>query len=957
MAEFLEEDVRRTYRILQHAGETEVRVIYDGSAKSVFVKSEDEFVKTCAEYNGGPRVYVGLNEREIGGKRKDAVRFFGCFIIDIDPVRHKTEEDGLHDSKWLKHQPATDTEVETSRQLAAKVKAYLAEIDAEVAMEQETGNGVQLWLTFADRIPVTEENLPTLSANLKYFGKKLAMRAGCDERGVHPGGATIDLAVYELARIAKVPGTISTKGENNPHRPHRIAKITAYNGVVKNEKLREAFRVPPPKEEPKPNEPPKEVKGGDILSILEHANRDEKFRELTLGKTLGFPSRSEAEQALVCKLVYYNATQDQIMEYMRTANPIGKWNEAHETYRELTYKKALEYTPDRYVPPPEVRLTMIKTLARREDGRSDIVEQYRYTDANIVLERHRWKPKKIENDDGSRRTEMVKVIEETEVLVGRLDILSKVEFEALEDEKISKWHIQFKGVDFVGDIDEILEYLYFNANVLCTKDEMRRVLAHIISTIPNLRTDMVFPAVGIFYDHETDKVTLAMDGTAVHPTTDSQEVFFKMFTHAMDNANLDDINEVAQETVNFIDAMPGINKYSALIARGYCCIAPLAYVIKESRINVFPYMYLYGSKGSSKTQIATTAATYVFGEREVLASDAVESAFRLGTEFTATTFPRVIDEAHDVFQKNISIFKSGATSTLATKRGNKDKTLDRYSAFCSFIFTSNMMPISVEEDLQGAVMDRVLVVECESGRDFDKSKYQKAMGLLIRKAPVFGKFLISYLGRLVQKEGGVEQLVKEILEIADIFSDIDEKITMRRAYCLAEAVMGIKIYARILEECGVVFPYPHLMVDDRALCEMVYAKIQQAIKNEEHMNLVNFMQWAITMAIGDDRRASEAGIHLAPARTVQIPDETREKLMVTRQRTDVLITVNAFAMFRKTQGIENRPFTMLPELKKSLEKFGCYSSISNYKDRNLNQHWALKLEIEEYEKAAEVLNE
>lgn len=580
-----------------------------------------------------------------------------------------------------------------------------------------------------------------------------------------------------------------------------------------------------------------------------------------------------------------------------------------------------------------------------EDGSNEIKTRYIYTNTRIMYEINQWT--KPSNGPAQLQTT------ETNVLYGSFSIISRTEFEAIEDEKVCKWHIQFKGNDFVGDIDEIVDYLYFHGNVLCKRDDMRQVVSRIISSsekaIPVVK---VYPAVGIYSNKDTQKVTCALDESTVHPTTDSQRSFLKNFSASMKKIDDNDFEMVAKETVNFITAMPAKNAYAALIARGYACLAPLAYVIKETAVNVFPYLYLYGSKGSSKTQIATTAVTFPYGESEVLASDAVESAFRLGTEFTATTMPRVIDEAHDVFLKNISIFKSGATSTLATKRGNKDKTLDRYSAFCSFVFTSNVMPIAVEEDQQGAVMDRVLVVECESGYDFKKEQYQKAMGVLMRKAPVFGKKTVDYLKRLVEVEGGVENLTQDLMRLSDIFMKIDEKVTTRRAYCLAEAALGIKIYDAILREAGVEFPYPILLVDDEAICHMIYEKIQVGIKNEEYMNLNNFMQWAMTVA-RDERRAAEAGAVLAPIRYEQV-DSKSGKLIDSIEHQDILVTTNAFAAFKKSYNLETKPYMTLPELQKALQRLGCESArVGNYRDILQEQRWCVRVSIKEYQEVIE----
>ncbi|MCK4445344.1 MAG: hypothetical protein KAW09_12420 [Thermoplasmata archaeon] len=51
---FREEDVRLTYRFLGHENESEIRLIDPSGKKppkSIFVHSEDEFVKTCQEWN------------------------------------------------------------------------------------------------------------------------------------------------------------------------------------------------------------------------------------------------------------------------------------------------------------------------------------------------------------------------------------------------------------------------------------------------------------------------------------------------------------------------------------------------------------------------------------------------------------------------------------------------------------------------------------------------------------------------------------------------------------------------------------------------------------------------------------------------------------------------------------------------------------------------------------------
>jgi len=695
----------------------------------------------------------------------------------------------------------------------------------------------------------------------------------------------------------------------------------------------------------------------DIEMVLAHASHDPKFKDLIAGTmSADYTSRSEAEMALACKLVYYNASKEQIRKFFDDKNPFMKWSDSPEGYRELTIKKAFDFEKKRHVESKSSRVRMIfpRVVVRDEDGKTTITEQYKYTDSNIVLEKITVRDKKTKRREGDTVVDEVKKVEvvyETEVVSGNIEFISKVEYEALEDEKVSKWDIRFNGEAFVGDIDEIVDYLYFKGCVLCAKEELKRIIAHIRTNTP-LKTTKVYPAVGIYYSDITQTYTMAVTPETVHPTTDSQDVFFRQFMFAMEQASKADANEyrtVLQATMDFISAMPSKNTYSALIARGYACIAPLAYVLKASQITIFPYLYLYGSKGSSKTQIATTAATFVFGEKEVLASDAVESAFRLGTEFTACTFPRVVDEAQDVFMKNISIFKSGASSTLATKRGNKDKTLDRYSAFCSFIFTSNIMPIAVEQDKQGAVMDRVLVLECDYGADFKKEQYFGAYGILMKRSCVFGKKLIEKLDNIL-RDRGVDWLTNEVQRIAQIFTDMDSHITPRRAQCLAEVVLGMKIYIEMLHEGEVKFEYPWIdpftAGNDKALCDMVYVKIQEAVKDEEFQNLKNFMQYATTHR--DETDANQKGIYI---KYIGVERENARSLKPdTIQQKCVLISTNAFKLYKKYSGAEDMPYTKLAELVKDLQRIGYTDvEVKNQKDQNDYQTWSVLINLKKYD--------
>ena len=59
------------------------------------------------------------------------------------------------------------------------------------------------------------------------------------------------------------------------------------------------------------------------------------------GELQGKASRSEAEMSLCCLLVQVGLNKEQTFSVMSNCK-MGKWQEANVSYRELTYKKAIE---------------------------------------------------------------------------------------------------------------------------------------------------------------------------------------------------------------------------------------------------------------------------------------------------------------------------------------------------------------------------------------------------------------------------------------------------------------------------------------------------------------------------------------------------------------------------------------------------------------------------------------
>ncbi|MDM8008117.1 MAG: YfjI family protein [Phycisphaerae bacterium] len=118
-------------------------------------------------------------------------------LVDIDPKRPA----GIS---------ATDAEHDEA---LAKAQTIADELHAEgwpMPVEIDSGNGAHLW--YRVDLPADDDGL------VRRFLAGLAERYNDDV-------VEIDRAVFNPARITKLPGTTAAKGDNTPDRPHRMAKI------------------------------------------------------------------------------------------------------------------------------------------------------------------------------------------------------------------------------------------------------------------------------------------------------------------------------------------------------------------------------------------------------------------------------------------------------------------------------------------------------------------------------------------------------------------------------------------------------------------------------------------------------------------------------------------------------------------------------------------------------------
>jgi len=285
MKNFNEEDVRKTYRFLAHKANSEIRLIDPRGEKppiSVFVDNEEDFVKKCRKFNGKYNIYVGINERHGKGKKSKDVAFVKTIVIDIDPTRPD------------KGQASTDDELECALSLAREI----IEEEKLKASLNVSGNGAQIWIAIPEE-KITDQNRPKIEEQIKEYHRRIKEKYETDK-------TEIDI-IGDLARVIKVIGTLSIKGEPTEERPWRVSKNVCGN-FARQEDEAVLAEIKSIKVEPA------EYEIGEIRKdIVRLITSDKRMRKLwERGRDDG--DRSKADFELCCFLLKKNIPEEVITD-------------------------------------------------------------------------------------------------------------------------------------------------------------------------------------------------------------------------------------------------------------------------------------------------------------------------------------------------------------------------------------------------------------------------------------------------------------------------------------------------------------------------------------------------------------------------------------------------------------------------------------------------------------------
>jgi len=175
------------YKLLNHKHETELRMFKTREPSKVFhVNSLQDFIAKCKQ-NEDYNIFAGVHERILGGsKAKDVVRV-KLVPIDID---------------------FSQLEPENQLQQIDEIENKLRSLGFNIKVKIFSGNGYHMYIQVPEMIADVDNGIVN-NELLKDFLNRIKYKLSIEK-------INVDLSVYDVARVMRVPGTLNWKEKGNP---------------------------------------------------------------------------------------------------------------------------------------------------------------------------------------------------------------------------------------------------------------------------------------------------------------------------------------------------------------------------------------------------------------------------------------------------------------------------------------------------------------------------------------------------------------------------------------------------------------------------------------------------------------------------------------------------------------------------------------------------------------------
>lgn len=214
--EKLKKELSKTFSIINPAGEyMEIRILNTSSGTlSGYFNSAEEICNAVRTFDGKYNIFFTLNtlSPEITARSQDHFTKYSkntttdseiirrkWILLDFDPVRPA----GISSS---------EEELKAAKSCALKVRKYLTKQGFPEPVFALSGNGYHL--LYSCDLDNGEKERETIKKVLEVLDQKFG-----------DAKVKVDHANFNAARICKLYGTVSCKGDNTEERPHRRSRI------------------------------------------------------------------------------------------------------------------------------------------------------------------------------------------------------------------------------------------------------------------------------------------------------------------------------------------------------------------------------------------------------------------------------------------------------------------------------------------------------------------------------------------------------------------------------------------------------------------------------------------------------------------------------------------------------------------------------------------------------------
>lgn len=301
----------------QGAGEIEIRTFKPYPSSYFFSSVSDAANLTIGLCNQGIDVYVGVNPRIGQQGTKDNVHYLSAFHAEIDygSIGHKKA------SEFMNYAEALDA---------------INNFHLKPSMVIHSGGGFHCYWILTKPLKVADYGIGTLENVNKALSKALHGDPG----------------THDISRVLRIPGTFNFKNPENPRSVEIVSIGAATYSFEGFSYLLAAFENEPVKPKTKPDKqlPSNPMQENAYPQAINALNIDqlpisEKIKSLILyGNDGSYPSRSEADMAVIMSLLHKGLSENEIRHIFQTY-PIGeKYRESSQPddYLKHTIEKAKE---------------------------------------------------------------------------------------------------------------------------------------------------------------------------------------------------------------------------------------------------------------------------------------------------------------------------------------------------------------------------------------------------------------------------------------------------------------------------------------------------------------------------------------------------------------------------------------------------------------------------------------